>query len=293
MNPYILSIILLLLLLFIRLISYNVLPNYKKYKYSSDQIVRIFNIRSDKLIKMYYINLDISIDRKNRMLSKLPNNINPIRVSAITPKTLPKLKLPLSCKISLMDYSNKILACTCSHLKAIHTAYHNNDLFALIAEDDIIILKNINWDILALEAPKDWDIIQIHSCCHPLTNLYKNFQPIYKYHNSNILFLEAKNNMIGSAALYLINRNGMKKILSRYISNYLDSNWNNIKLIDFTKTTRGCEADDLIFNNINRYIFTQIISDVEGLDSTLHPLHVNIIHKNTKDYINSTLNNLN
>lgn len=254
--------------------KYNIMTNYNHY---------LINSKLTHSLNLYYINLDKSINRKNRFLKRLPQYINPIRIKAVEPDTLPIIKSKLSCILN----NKKILSCSASHLKAIHKAFHDRNNITMICEDDMIILKNINWYNLSNLAPSDWEIIQLHTCCLPTAT--KNYNPIYKYNNSNTLFIKATHNMIPSAACYLINRRGMIKLLQRYIPNYLESNWNNIKLIDFSYHKFACEADHILFYNLNRYVCTKILIDVDGIDSTLHPSHLKL-HNITKNYIESNIN---
>ena len=82
-------------------------------------------------MKKYYINLDFSIKRKEFMEK---NYENIIRIEAYNGKNLKKYNdiiLPKEC-----EQTNNELACSLSHIKAIITAYNNNDNEALIFEDD-------------------------------------------------------------------------------------------------------------------------------------------------------------
>jgi len=280
----ILSILLIFIFLYESLTYYLVINPYKKFKCNNLDINKLYNTLNNYPINLYYINLDTSTDRNLRFINKINNlnnnsNLNIIRIPAISPSTLPaiikhKLYNPLS-------YNSRIFSCTSSHLKAIHTSYHNGDYYSIIAEDDIIILKNINWHYLIQNAPCNWDILQLHTCCIPFSTA--TYNPIYKYDKSNILFLY-NNKMIPSTACYIINRKCMNKILSRYVPNFEDPNWDNIKKLNFTYTTKGYAADDLIYFNTNRYICTKMLIDVENYDSTIRNLKFST-HHITKKYI--------
>lgn len=280
---YILVCILIFLVLFLHFLEQKNSIQYNKINISNDNLINLLYSKNTKPINIYYINLNNSINRKNRFLQRLPKYINPIRIEAITPNTLPQIKTNLRFDNSK---DKKILSCTSSHLKAIHTAFHNNENNVLISEDDVIIIKNIDWYQLMNLAPIDWDIIQLHICCLP--TITESYNPIYKYNKTNTLFLDIKNRIIPSAACYLINRKGMQKILEKYIPNYKSNNWKDIKLLDFTKHPESYAADDLIFYNINRYVCTQILIDVDGIDSTLHPENLPK-HNITKKYIQNNL----
>ena len=58
----------------------------------------------------------------------------------------------------------KEIGCTISHLFAIYQAVHetkSSSKYALIIEDDVQFLFNIDWDALAATAPKDFGILQL------------------------------------------------------------------------------------------------------------------------------------
>lgn len=262
--------------------------HYYQFKFVQKDINDIQLIYSSTLqspIHLYYINVGDctkSRERENRLLQRLQSfkYIIPMRVEAVTPKTLPKLNIPTKCK----KEKPIIFACSSSHLKAVHNAYHNNEQIAIIAEDDIIILKNIDWYYLASLAPSDWDILQLHTI--GVFGSTKTFNRIYQYKNSNSLWIKTHKE-ISSAAFYIINRKGMKKILETYVVGYEQPNWSDIKEIDVLKQKTGCAADQIIYDNANRYICTHPFINVESIDSLLHEDHIDKYHRNTTDYINN------
>ena len=151
--------------------------------------------------------------------------------------------------------------CTLSHLNAIEMSYSNNDLYSLISEDDLIIKKNINWDYLISQLPNDWDIIQLYTIPLPAINYFSKKSII-----KNNWLVKTKNSS-PSTVLYLINKKGMQKVLTKYKSN------NNIIL---SKHNKHCGADIVIYYNLNRYIFTIPIFEPEELDSTISPFDLQL-----------------
>lgn len=126
---------------------------------------------------IYWINLDRSIDRKNRMDIML-NNI-PIknqRISAIDGKleTYDTIKQ----KINTPSYTGTLseYGCLLSHLNTILLFSKSTYNIALILEDDASLDFMKYWDKsiqqIIDEAPKDWEIIMLHYCVGPLTELY-------------------------------------------------------------------------------------------------------------------------
>jgi GR25 family glycosyltransferase involved in LPS biosynthesis len=261
--------------------------NFKFVEVDLKRIHHIYNSTLQKPIHLYYININDcnkSKARKQRLLQRVQrfHYIVPVCIEAVTPKTLPKLILSSRCK----KETDTINACTSSHLKAIHTAYHNNEQIAIIAEDDIIILKDIDWYYLSSLAPDDWDILQLHTI--GVLGSTKSFNRIYQYKHSNSLWIKTNSN-ISSAAFYIVNRKGMKKILETYVIGYTHPNWDDTIEVDLTKQKSGCAADQIIYDNINRYICTHPFINVESIDSLLHDKHLNKYHKATTDYINNNL----
>jgi hypothetical protein len=159
-------------------------------------------------------------------------------------------------------------ACISSHLKAIHTAYHQNDQYALIAEDDSII-KNINWNKLINSAPKDWEILQMHVCCLSATSGNQLQQHLK---DENTLWIHTQD-IIPSMAFYIINRDGMYKLLKQFVIGYQNPNWNDIVELDFTSARVNCQADLLLFDIINRYVCAYPFVDIYDTDSTISWTH--------------------
>ena len=210
-------------------------------------------------IKMYYINMNKSVERKARFLNRMKefNNYDLIRIQAITPEDLTNynITIPWYCKVM----HDKEKSCLLSHFKAIQTSYNNYDNYSIIAEDDMIIEKNINWEYFMSMLPADWEIVQLYYFKLPFYNS-SHFKELQKNN-----FLIKTDNIVLSAAAYLINRNGMKKILKNFNNN------NELNLLNHNK---HCLADYVIYNNINRYILTYPIIKTEELDSTLNPHHI-------------------
>jgi GR25 family glycosyltransferase involved in LPS biosynthesis len=208
-------------------------------------------------INLYYINLDTSIDRKKRLLLRMSEftNYNTIRVKAITPTDLSyyRIELPSHCIMT-----DKEKSCLLSHFKAIQQSYNNNDPYSIIAEDDIILEKNINWEYLISLLPNNWEIIQLYYFKYPFKN-NSEFKLLQKKN-----FLIKTNNSLTSAAAYLINKKGMQNVLSHF-------NHNHLNLLNHTTM---CPADYVIFHNTNRYILTYPIIKTEEIDSTLHTHHI-------------------
>lgn len=253
------------------------------YEYCINKLIK----NHDQSIPIfYYINLDKSIERRQRYEKRLSNYpyIQTKRIAAITPDNLSNYKIikPPHCE----HHSELEFACTISHLKAIFTAYKhihsctsNNQPtshYALITEDDLTIINMPKWDKLVKSAPPDWEILQLQS-------LGPNAEKIYKQKRIN--WEKFTNNMWGTAC-YLINLQGMIAILEVCIPEYNHiSNWNDIALINLHYNNTYCAADHLIYSITNTYTYTYPLFNVDGTDSTIHPSHLGV-HLQTINMIN-------
>lgn len=109
------------------------------------------------------------------------------------------------------NFSTSLIAVICSHIRAIYTAYHNGDQYAIILEDDVWtdLIGTCSFtmaDICAL--PGDWELIQL---------FYSSNDSILKNHchfkSVGLQLLPRNQNHSGTC--YLINRAGMNKILTK------------------------------------------------------------------------------
>lgn len=158
-------------------------------------------------IKIYWINLDRSPERREQMENQLKEyDINMhTRIDAIDGKNIEFSEYKDKCT----DISVYELACTLSHLKAIETAHNNGDEYALIFEDDCSfeyvqyqkhsideLIEKMNND------HTDWNILQLCTCgridhCERM--------------KANPNLIEKKSRDCTTA--YLINKNGINRIL--------------------------------------------------------------------------------
>jgi len=282
-------IIILFILLWIYLFKYNTenLTNIC-IRVDNNKLNNFKISNNNTSTNIYYINVDKSIDRNARFLSRLYPIINPIRISAITPNTLPKILKSNLCESN----TNTEFACTLSHLKAIYTAYTNKEKYAIIMEDDAIMLRNFDWDKLVNLAPNNWEILQLHTTCIPGTTFF--YHPVYKYRHNNNLWIK-KDHFIASCACYIVSKEGMEKLISRYlkdINNFtIDNYFNKYNTIDWKHIKTQCQADSLVYFQLNKYICTQILIDVENLDSDIRDMNHewSTCHRHSKNFIKYNL----
>ncbi len=223
-------------------------------------------------VSIYYINLDKSTDRKEKMTKQLHKyNINKFkRINAVTPEKISKQYKKLFSHVCRHQTEIEI-ACLMSHLKAIHTAYINGDDYALILEDDVIINRMVHFNNILKTAPNDWEILQLHVLNYNIYDKDKDLWIPYSTQN-------------WSTAAYIINRKGMIHVLSVVFRNFqkgfnnLQINWGSVSKL------APCVADFLIYNIAKTYSCNDLLFITPAKESTIHTSHLPI-HKLHEDKI--------
>ena len=209
--------------------------------------------KSESSLTVYWINLDRSVERRVSFSEQMIDlQIRNMRIPAITPSNL---KVPSDVGGSRQDanYAKcqfetnqtfemtpnsdqtlffiaglcgrpkntlKELAVTVSHLYAIYTALNTNDTskYAIIAEDDVLIPFDVDYDSLILSAPKDFAILQL------LTSNDKLLKRNYKTYlqNGTYLWKPRENhhaiNDYWCAGFYIIKKEYFSRILNTIIT---------------------------------------------------------------------------
>ncbi len=259
-----LVVLLIGVVLYFNNIWFGVLARYEPVVVDSDLVATLARSTHTKQLDLYYINLRRSVDRNGRFLSRLSPAWNPIRIEADSPETMPEMKSPMLC-FTIVDTE---YACLASHLKARHAAYHSGAPYAIIAEDDAIIKKDIDWELLMATAPAGWDLLQLHTCCIPP---HFNRTSLSLHDSDDTLWVKT-GSIIPSAAFYIVSREGMRKALSQFIGDF-DKPWSEIHQIDLTSSKVNCHADMALFDGMDRYICTQSYVTTEQGKSTIHWSH--------------------
>ena len=234
----------------------------------------------ESLPNLYYINMKKSKERNSRFISRLEgkslrlfNNVK--RIDAITPLTLDRTRniIPEKCK----DNSRAEMSCSLSHLKAIHTAYHDNVEYALIMEDDMYFMVDPDWKEIIQSAPTDWEVLQ----------LFTFYAYVYEeYNKSGTKWVEHVPRFMASTGAYIINRAAMERLLSQFIPDeYTIANWDDIQNITFKNVLSECNADYFLYKHLKTYVHTLVLFNAEGFDSEIHPEHLGY-HNQSKEEIN-------
>ena len=211
------------------------------YLCSNLTIREYFNANSKLNYPIYWINLDRSKERKEYMTKNFKKyKVNNYRFSAINGYNLKKYPHIKFTKKQKEVYESGELGCVSSHINLIIELYKHGVNEAIIMEDDISIntLPKMKYKIkdIANNAPKDWEVLQLHTSNHKL---------IKEYLSNSILYVRSGDKLYGTCS-YLINRKGMKKL---YDICYKKG---NIVFPD-----EDIIADHFIYNTCITYYFTK------------------------------------
>jgi GR25 family glycosyltransferase involved in LPS biosynthesis len=268
----------------IRKAQYTYYYNYLSEKYKKQShIYKDLHKNQLSNIPIYYINMDKDISRRNFIENQsLLYNIKINRISAINgkEKNLKNDKIELYPGYNIPYFNNysitnSELGCTLSHIKAIYTSYKNNDELALIIEDDTSFVLVPYWDKTIKQvidnAPTDWTIIKLFR----LGN-YNSKQMYKKY--------DEKRNLWSTVA-YIINRQGMKKLLFDIIKG------NKLVLDKDTSGKKGTSDYLIYYRAKNAYDLKDIyfIPNNNQNDSTIHTSDTNTHIKKCLEYIETYL----
>tara|TARA_Y100000389_G_scaffold94212_1_gene90870 strand:+ start:3335 stop:4072 length:738 start_codon:yes stop_codon:yes gene_type:complete len=232
-------------------------------------------------MKHIWINIDKNEKRKAFMYKQFnENNIENIRVSAITPLMFDKVlhnnhTRPLTCKYPGCITCDYEFACLCSHIKAMQECLKYDDEYFVIMEDDITLPFLIDYNKLINSTEKKFDILQLlilyNNTIESLNNVFKE---------KNILFIKWQY-LLPSTGMYIISRKSAEKLVTMYF---------NENKYDFSKFDGQIVADVLLYKSVNT-ICSTIPYCYPNIDmgSEIHPDHL-IAHQKAVDSIKKVIN---
>tara|TARA_B110000259_G_scaffold188163_1_gene245294 strand:+ start:3254 stop:3991 length:738 start_codon:yes stop_codon:yes gene_type:complete len=232
-------------------------------------------------MKHIWINIDKNEKRKAFMYKQFnENNIENIRVSAITPLMFDKVlhnnhTRPLTCKYPGCVTCDYEFACLCSHIKAMQECLKYEDEYFVIMEDDISLPFLIDYNKLINATEKKFDILQLlilyNNTIESLNNVFKE---------KNILFIKWQY-LLPSTGMYIISRQSAEKLVTLYF---------NENKYDFTKFDGQIVADVLLYQSVNT-ICSTIPYCYPNIDmgSEIHPEHL-LSHQKAVDSIKKVIN---
>ena len=169
-------------------------------------------------IPTFWINLDRATNRREFLqqnLNKYPT-ILATRIPAVDAFQAQKHSITVN-KSTIVPYDNEPLykkhfrceftfqelGCTLSHIKAIREAYRKNYAYALILEDDAIIMEDFieQFANIITNAPRHWNVLQ----------LFSNNEQVWSYSDE---WISWRPSHWGTMA-YVISARGMRTILDK------------------------------------------------------------------------------
>lgn len=216
----------------------------------------------DGIDVIYWINLDRSVDRRQRMEKMFEDPVfaqkKIIRISAVDGKAH-DIDQILNVNFEGMQpdkFSKVEYACLLSHLNAIKQFSESNNKTALIMEDDMTLEYKPYWKKSVQQiidnAPNDWELIQL------CININSPLKQIYTKNS---------NGHVSCNGAYVINKNGSLKL-----------NENKYKLGDTLHV-----ADVYIFNKISTYAYKYPMFTYKfNQTSTIHQEHLEQHDRNKK-----------
>ena len=233
-------------------------------------------------MKHIWINIDKNENRKAFMYKQFnENNIENIRVSAITPLMFDKVlhnnhTRPLTCKYPDCVTCDYEFACLCSHIKAMQECLKYEDEYFVIMEDDISLPFLIDYNKLINATEKKFDILQLLILYNNTIESLNNF-----FKEKNILFIKWQY-LLPSTGMYIISRQSAEKLVTMYF---------NENKYDFSKFEGQIVADVLLYTSANTICSTLPYSypNIE-LGSEIHPDHLPA-HQKAVDSIKNVINN--
>ena len=216
----------------------------------------------DGIDVIYWINLDRSVDRRQRMEKMFEDPVfaqkKIIRISAVDGKAH-DIDQVLNANFEGMQpekFTKVEYACLLSHLNAIKQFSESNNKTALIMEDDMTLEYKPYWKKSVQQiidnAPNDWELIQL------CININSPLKQIYTKNS---------NGHVSCNGAYVINKNGSLKL-----------NENKYKLGDTLHV-----ADVYIFNKISTYAYKYPMFTYKfNQTSTIHQEHLEQHDRNKK-----------
>jgi len=170
---------------------------------------------NDIFDNIYVINLDRSKDRLKEFQKNLDKfNFKATRISAIDGKKL---------KTNFIDYTPSQIGCASSHIKTWEEIVKNNDMSAIVCEDDIILKDNFKKDlpIFLDQVPDDFDIVFVSSSnCYKddsktpiFVKILQQFVNIGNQENTVITENVYIPRMCLTTACYIVSQKGARKLL--------------------------------------------------------------------------------
>lgn len=247
----------------LKLFYINILSKIKINNFNDNNLELINNID-----KIYWINLEKSLDRKSNMINLFKNiNIENVRINAVDGSLEEKIKETYFYGNVNSNNTNKEYSTILSHLNTLEEYKKVSNLkygVSMICEDDLSLdfckYWEYNLEKIINEAPEDWEILMLS-----YFTLNINFEYNYRKWDND-----------WSASCYLIRHSSLNK---------LDKIKNDKKYESFSDVM---VADNYIFRIFNTYLFKNpYFTFPDNNNSTIHDYHLDYhrLYKNINKII--------
>lgn len=222
---------------------------------------------------MLYINLDRSVERRERMETELSSrSIQYERIAAVDGNVLYAdgdgpdetfVKLPKT-----HSQTPGEIGCALSHIRAAQVLLDRGHEYALIMEDDIHLTFYEEWriglrGIVENLAPPEWQVLQL---------TVNNVRVLRTLLGLGTPFVGWRKNHWSTGA-YLLRRSGALRVINEYVDN------GRFVLPSSTQLV----SDVLMFNGPSVFTFTRPLFDHEIAESTIHQAHVEGCHRQASE----------
>lgn len=242
---------------------------------------------------VYYINMEKSADRRINMDNHLSNvGMNHQRIRGLTPAEIyipedieltwrtayceiktswsPPIRKYLDSTSTYIPYTSfmtslcgrgknknnlKELGCTTSHLTAMRKAVYSDSKsrYAIIIEDDVQFPFDVNWNLLAQSAPKDFQILQLFNSNEATMSL--TWKSYLKNNNDLWTSRNPKSFDFWSTCAYLIDRIAIKPIIDAIIFDI--NGWTSFNIIAGLNMNPSCVPSSCCINGTEYENFIQ------------------------------------
>lgn len=223
---------------------------------------------------IFWINMDVATDRRAHMERMLDGyGYDHTRVCAHTPDAMP----PYKTGEWQRDCLPAEIACTMSHLKAMHAAVssrgeHSPEYF-VVCEDDLVMPHAIVFDEIHARAPHGYECLQI-MCSNPqVCGLMFNLPFLEKQE-----LFSAWNKYFYGAGMYMIRYDAAEAFLQRcsYTGNIGTVRFDSLHRLPYP--FNAPLSDVAIYDNNRTYTINTPIVHCLDNDSYIHPQHVGLFH---------------
>ena len=204
-----------------------------------------------------WINLDRSVDRRNHMVNHvLGGGVSHTRIAAVDGRNGVG---------GWGGMSPFVVACSLSHIQAIHALNDVPGEVFLVLEDDVVLdmpgsVGDMNSLVTHLrEQDPQWNILQVHTIHSRNSPKSKSTQSVLPWCTQ-----------FESSAAYLLSRKGVQTFCQRYPLGTMPTS----------------PADIFVFSSLPRGVYSSKYNMVSTLDkdSLIHPQHVTLIHRPNNEH---------